>query len=42
VKNLTNQKYSEFALINDTARRFYNPLPGTSVYGGLKVGYQGL
>ena len=42
VKNLTNQKYSEFALINDTAGRFYNPLPGTTVYGGLKVGYQGL
>ena len=42
VKNLTNQKYSEFALINDTAKRFYNPLPGTSVYGGLKVAWQGL
>ena len=42
VKNLTNQRYSEFALINDTAKRFYNPLPGTSVYGGLKIGYQGL
>ena len=42
VKNLTDQKYSQFALINDTARRFYNPLPGISVYGGLRIGYQGL
>ena len=42
VRNLTNQKYSQFALINDTARRFYNPLPGASVYGGMKIGYQGL
>lgn len=42
VKNLTNQRYSEFALINDSAKRYFNPLPGTSVYGGLKIGYQGL
>lgn len=42
VKNLTDQKYSQFALINDSGKRYYNPLPGLSVYGGLKVGYQGL
>ena len=42
VKNLTDQKYSQFALINDGAKRYYNPLPGISFYGGLKVGYQGL
>lgn len=42
VKNLTDQKYSQFALINDSGKRYYNPLPGLSVYGGLKIGYQGL
>ena len=42
LKNLTDQKYSQFALINDGAKRFYDPLPGISVYGGLKIGYQGL
>jgi iron complex outermembrane receptor protein len=42
VKNLTNQKYSQFALINDAGRRFYNPLPGTSIYGGLKIRYGAL
>ena len=41
VKNFTDQKYSQFALINDTAKRYYDPLPGISLYGGLKVGYQG-
>lgn len=42
MKNLTNQRYSQFALINDAGRRFYDPLPGTSFYGGLKLGYRDL
>lgn len=42
VKNATDQRYSQFALINDSGKRFYNPLPGLSLYGGLKIGYQGL
>ena len=42
IANLTDQKYSEFALINDAARRYYNPLPGISFYGGLGVRYDQL
>ncbi len=37
VNNLTDTRYSAFALINDTNRRFYNPLPGIHAYGGLAV-----
>jgi iron complex outermembrane receptor protein len=41
-RNITDRKYSQFALINDAGRRYYNPLPPFSVYGGLRVGYVGL
>ena len=39
VNNLFNEKYSAFALINDATRRFYNPLPGTNAYGGVRVDF---
>ena len=39
VNNLFDQKYSAFALINDATRRFYNPLPGTNAYGGVRVDF---
>jgi iron complex outermembrane receptor protein len=42
ITNLTDEKYSEFALINDAARRYYNPLSGLSFYGGLGVRYDQL
>ena len=42
VRNFTDQKYSEFALINDKGKRYFNPLPPISFYGGLRVGYVGL
>ncbi|MBA3556472.1 MAG: TonB-dependent receptor, partial [Gemmatimonadales bacterium] len=37
VNNLSDERYSAFALINDTARRFFNPLPELSAYGGVGV-----
>lgn len=37
VNNLTDETYSAFALINDTNRRFYNPLPGIHAFGGVAV-----
>lgn len=39
VTNLTDERYSAFALINDSRSRFFNPLPGTSVYGGLALAF---
>lgn len=39
INNLLDRRYSAFALINDAARRFYNPQPGLSVYGGLGLTY---
>lgn len=39
VNNLFDEKYSAFALINDAGRRFYNPLPGTNAYGGVRVDF---
>ncbi len=39
VNNIFDRRYSAFALINDAARRFYNPLPGINVYGGLGITY---
>lgn len=39
INNLFDRRYSAFALINDSARRFYNPLPGISVYGGVGITY---
>ena len=35
INNLTDEEYSAFALINDVRQRFFNPLPGTNVYGGV-------
>ncbi len=37
INNIFNRKYSAFGLINDATRRFFNPLPGTSGYGGVKL-----
>lgn len=39
VTNIADERYSAFALINDARSRFFNPLPGTSVYGGLEIGF---
>ncbi len=39
VNNIFDRKYSAFALINDALRRYYNPLPGINVYGGLGITY---
>lgn len=39
INNIFDRRYSAFALINDAARRFYNPQPGVSVYGGLGLTY---
>lgn len=35
INNLTDEEYSAFALINDARQRFFNPLPGTNVFGGV-------
>src|SRR5205085_5933390 len=35
VNNIFNRKYSAFAIINDSARRFFNPLPKVNAYGGV-------
>ena len=37
VNNIFDRNYSAFAIINDAARRFFNPLPGINVYGGFGV-----
>ena len=37
--NITDEKYSAFTLINDAAMRYYDPLPGFNVYGGLRLAY---
>jgi len=37
VTNFTDERYSAFALINDSRQRYFNPLPGTSAYGGVEV-----
>jgi iron complex outermembrane recepter protein len=37
LNNLTDEKYSAFTLLNDQRQRFYNPLPGRHLYGGLAV-----
>ncbi|MEO7684826.1 MAG: TonB-dependent receptor [Gemmatimonadaceae bacterium] len=37
INNLFDRKYSAFAIINDAARRFFNPLPARNVYGGLGI-----
>jgi hypothetical protein len=39
VSNVTDERYSAFALINDARSRFFNPLPGTSAYGGVEVSF---
>ncbi len=39
VNNLFDRRYSAFAIINDSARRFYNPLPGINVYGGFGISF---
>jgi iron complex outermembrane receptor protein len=37
INNLFDRKYSAFAIINDAAKRFYNPLPARNVYGGVGI-----
>jgi iron complex outermembrane recepter protein len=37
VNNLTDERYSAFTLLNDQRQRYYNPLPGRHVYGGVAV-----
>jgi iron complex outermembrane receptor protein len=39
LNNVFDRKYSAFAIINDGARRFYNPLPARNVYGGLGIAF---
>jgi iron complex outermembrane recepter protein len=39
INNIFDRSYSAFALINDASRRFYNPLPGISVFGGIGVSF---
>ena len=39
INNILDRRYSAFALINDTGRRFYNPLPGISVFGGIGLSF---
>lgn len=39
INNIFDRNYSAFAIINDSARRFYNPLPGINVYGGVGVSF---
>ena len=40
INNIFDRRYSAFAIINDAARRFYNPLPGINVYGGFGISFQ--
>jgi iron complex outermembrane recepter protein len=37
LNNLTDETYSQFPVINDAGRRFYNPLPGRHVFAGAAV-----
>ncbi len=37
INNIFDRQYSAFAIINDSARRFFNPLPGINVYGGFGI-----
>ena len=39
VNNIFDRKYSAFAIINDSAKRFFNPLPGLNIYGGLGLAF---
>lgn len=39
IRNIFDRRYSAFAIINDSGRRFFNPLPGINVYGGFVVRY---
>jgi len=39
VNNIFDRKYSAFAIINDSGRRFFNPLPGLNLYGGLGLAF---
>ncbi len=39
INNIFDRNYSAFDIINDSARRFYNPLPRINVYGGLGVSF---
>lgn len=39
IRNVFDRKYSAFAIINDSGRRFFNPLPGVNAYGGFVVRY---
>jgi iron complex outermembrane receptor protein len=35
VNNLTNQKYSEFGVVNTTGAQFFYPSPGRNFIGGV-------
>ena len=39
VNNVFDRKYSAFAIINDAAKRFFNPLPRINAYGGLGLAF---
>jgi len=39
INNIFDRRYSAFAIINDSARRFYNPLPSVNVYGGIGMSF---
>lgn len=36
-ENLLDQRYSEWVQLNDPGGRFYNPAPGRSYFGGVRV-----
>ncbi|MBL0044525.1 MAG: TonB-dependent receptor [Flavobacteriales bacterium] len=37
VENLLDQKYTSWIQVNDPGGRYYNPAPGRSVFGGLRL-----
>jgi iron complex outermembrane recepter protein len=39
INNLTDEMYSAFTLLNDQRQRYYNPLPGRHLYGGMSVSF---
>lgn len=39
INNLFSEKYTSLPQVNDGARRFFNPMPGVSVLGGVTVKY---
>jgi iron complex outermembrane recepter protein len=38
-ENLTDQRYNSFHRLNATNNRYFNPAPGRTFYGGLKISF---